>query len=183
MQIGDSCFIWSQYKGLSWRATRRECLSVAEWAPEGKGARFQRANDEEFQEAVAFLAATRCFLHYRHERDRQHLGLASAGRWRRSSGLIGWGPGNVDAAFWMRAYFRHARIIEKYLLRAAEMLARGRICDRDERIRVPEDAGFQISAGVLELKKASASGDASYEPEIVLSAFRRRGEWRSAVTG
>ncbi len=26
-------------------------------------------SSEEFQEAVAFLAAVRCFLHYRHERD------------------------------------------------------------------------------------------------------------------
>jgi len=152
-------------------------VNVCQWLSglrKGKGGAVSTSpNDEEFQEAVAFLAATRCFLHYRHERDDNTLDWQAQDAAAKQRIGLGGGPGSVDAAFWMRAYFRHARIIEKYLLRAAESAGlEVESATVVKRIRVPEDAGFQISAGVLELKKASASGDASYEPEIVLSAFR-----------
>jgi [protein-PII] uridylyltransferase len=136
-------------------------------------------SSEEFQEAVAFLAAVRCFLHYRHERDDNTLDwqaqdAAAAHR----IGLPGSGRGSVDSAYWMRAYFRHARVIEKCLLREAESAGlEVETPSVARKIRVPEQAGFQIKAGVLDLRETSSSGvDAAYEPEIVLAAFRAMAE-------
>ena len=134
---------------------------------------------EEFQEAVAFLAAVRCFLHYRNERDDNTLDWQTQdAAAKHRVGLPGSGRGTVDAAYWMRTYFRHARVIEKCLLREAESAGlEVESPSAVRRIRVPEDAGFQLKAGVLELAQASSSGvDAAYEPEIVLAAFRAMAE-------
>ena len=85
------------------------------------GALASSPSSEEFQEAVAFLASVRCFLHYRHERDDNTLDWqAQDAAARHRIGLPGTGRGSVDAAYWMRAYFRHARVVEKCLLREAE---------------------------------------------------------------
>jgi [protein-PII] uridylyltransferase len=134
---------------------------------------------EEFQEAVAFLAAVRCFLHYRHERDDNALDWqAQDAAARHRIGLPGPGRGSVDAAYWMRAYFRHARVIQKCLLREAESAGlQVETASIVRKIRVPEGAGFQIKSGVLELAETSPSGaDAASEPDIVLAAFRAMAE-------
>ncbi len=136
-------------------------------------------SSDEFQEAMAFMAAVRCFLHYRHERDDNTLDWqAQDAAATQRVGLGGQARGSVDAAYWMRAYFRHARVIEKCLLREAEnagLEVETSVTAR--RIRVPEQAGFQIKAGALELKDRSASGmDAAYDPEVVLAAFRAMAE-------
>ena len=136
-------------------------------------------SSEELEEAVAFMAAVRCFLHYRHERDDNTLDWqAQDAAAKQRVGLGGQSRGSVDAAYWMRAYFRHARVIEKCLLREAEsagLHVETTVAAR--RIRVPEEAGFQIKAGVLDLKDRSSSGiDAAYDPEIVLAAFRAMAE-------
>jgi [protein-PII] uridylyltransferase len=132
---------------------------------------------EEFQEAVEFLAAVRCFLHYRHERDDNTLDWqAQDAAAKEGIGLMG--RGSVDPGYWMRVYFRHARVIEKCLLREAESAAlHVEISTATRRIRVPAEAGFQIKAGVLDLKETSASGiDAAHDPEAVLAAFRAMAE-------
>jgi [protein-PII] uridylyltransferase len=129
---------------------------------------------DEFQEAVAFLSAVRCFLHYRRERDDNVLDWqAQDAAAKQRVGLTGPAQGSVDAAYWMRAYFRHARVIEKCLLREAESAGlQVEAPSAGRRIRVPEEAGFRIKAGVLDLKESTASGiDAADEPEIVLAAF------------
>ena len=148
--------------------------------PQGVGdAAASSPSSEEFQEAVAFLAAVRCFLHYRHERDDNVLDWqAQDAAAKHRIGLQGSGRGSVDAAYWMRAYFRHARVIEKCLLREAEGAGlEVETPSTVRRIRVPEQAGFQIKAGVLELSETSGSGvDAAYEPDIVLAAFRAMAE-------
>jgi [protein-PII] uridylyltransferase len=131
-------------------------------------------SSDEFQEAAAFLSAVRCFLHYRHERDDNMLDWqAQDAAAKLRVGLTGPARSSVDAAYWMRVYFRHARVIEKCLLREAE--SAGLQVESPtvvRRIRVPEQAGFGVKAGVLDLKETSASGlDTAYEPEIVLAAF------------
>ncbi len=65
---------------------------------------------EENRRALAFLSAARSFLHYRRERDDNHLTyeLQDAA----SSLGIGCAPGErLPAEEWMRNYFRHARAI------------------------------------------------------------------------
>ena len=60
--------------------------------------------------AFTFLAATRCLLHYRHERDDNLLTYEMQDE-AASSG-IGFQPGQaLPATDWMRAYFRHTRAV------------------------------------------------------------------------
>ncbi len=133
----------------------------------------------EFEEAVAFLAAVRCFLHYRHERDDNTLDWqAQDAAAQRRIGLSGQSQDRVDAGYWMRAYFRHARVVERCLLReAADAGLKVESKTGVRRIRVPERAGYLLRDGLLELKTTSASGaDAAYEPEVVLAAFAAMAE-------
>ena len=129
---------------------------------------------EEFVEAIAFLAAVRCFLHYRHERDDNTLdwGAQDAAA-ERGIGLVGRSQSRVDAAYWMRVYFRHARVVERSLLRkSADAGLKVTTTPAVRRMRMPESAGFLLRDGRLELKVSSASGmDAAQDPEIVLAAF------------
>jgi [protein-PII] uridylyltransferase len=127
-----------------------------------------------FHEAVAFLAAVRCFLHYRHDRNDNVLDWqAQDAAAQQRIGLAGSAHGGADAAYWMQVYFRHARVVEKCLLREADSAGlQVQSASKVRRMRVPDEAGFRLKAGVLELKEPSASGiDAAHEPEIVLSAF------------
>jgi [protein-PII] uridylyltransferase len=83
---------------------------------------------EEFRQAVEFLFTVRCFLHYRHDRDDNtldwHAQDAAAAMGigmgaRRLQQLAEPGAEGVEAAYWMRLYFRHARSVERCL---AQML-------------------------------------------------------------
>jgi [protein-PII] uridylyltransferase len=69
--------------------------------------------------AVDFMAAIRCFLHYSNERNDNTLTyeLQAAGA-ERSLGVEDQVPRN--AAEWMRLYFRHARTLNRQLLRFLE---------------------------------------------------------------
>jgi [protein-PII] uridylyltransferase len=132
------------------------------------------ADSDEFRDALAFLAAVRCFLHYRRERDNNTLDWqAQDAAAQRRIGLKGRSQSKVDAAYWMRVYFRHARVVERCLLREAEDAGlRVETPSVVRRIRVPESAGFRLQDGLLELKATSANGiDEAHEPEIVLAAF------------
>ncbi len=69
--------------------------------------------------AFEFLAATRCFLHLRHNRDDNVLDWAAQDEAAaRSVGLET--LGSVDPAYWMRTYYRHARAVAR---RATLLLA------------------------------------------------------------
>ena len=131
-------------------------------------------DSDEFREAVAFLAAVRCFLHYRRERDDNTLDWqAQDAAAQRRIGLAGRSHDRVDAAYWMRVYFRHARVVERTLLReASDAGLQVETVSAVRRRWVPERAGFVLREGLVELKPTSASGmDAAHEPEIVLAAF------------
>jgi [protein-PII] uridylyltransferase len=135
--------------------------------------------EDDFLEAVAFLVAVRCFLHYRHQRDDNTLDWqaqdaaaeAQIGLSPRSKNAVD--ASAVDASYWMRAYFRHARIIERRLLHSAEeasLVVATPVPVR--RIKLPPEAGFQIKEGVLDLHPTTAANtDPAKEPEIVLSAL------------
>jgi [protein-PII] uridylyltransferase len=69
--------------------------------------------------AVDFLSAIRCFLHYSNERNDNTLTYESqAAAAERSLGATDGLP--RDAAEWMRLYFRHARTLNRQLLRYLE---------------------------------------------------------------
>ena len=60
--------------------------------------------------AFDFLAATRCFLHFRHKRDDNTLDWQSQDE--AAAGSVGLETrGSADPAYWMRTYYRHARTV------------------------------------------------------------------------
>lgn len=128
---------------------------------------------EDFREAITFLADVRCFLHYRHERDDNVLDWqAQDVAAQQRIGLQGIAGGAADAAYWMRAYFRHARVIERCFLREAESAGlQVESAWPVRRVRLPEQSAFRIKSGVLELNEVSNGADVAHEPEVVLAAF------------
>jgi [protein-PII] uridylyltransferase len=77
------------------------------------------AEEELASGAVDFLSAIRCFLHYRNARNDNTLTYElQAAAAERSLGVTDRTP--RDAAEWMRLYFRHARTLNRQLLRYLE---------------------------------------------------------------
>jgi [protein-PII] uridylyltransferase len=145
------------------------------------------SDEQGFEEAIAFLTSVRCFLHWRHERDDNVLDWqAQDGAAERGIGLpsqrtssAASSPGKLDAAYWMRAYFRHARLIERRLLAgmesAGQSVAKSRV---EEGVKVAAEAGFRVEEGRLELDAPGAKGakgtqawDVAQDPDVVLRAF------------
>jgi [protein-PII] uridylyltransferase len=133
-----------------------------------------RGPSAELGDAVAFLAALRCFLHYRRERDDNTLDWqAQDAAAQAKVGLNAASQSALDAAYWMRVYFRHARVVERSLLGEAEYAA----LQLDDikplhRIKISDREGFLFRDGVLHLKPTTeSSGDPAHDPEIVMAAF------------
>ena len=139
------------------------------------------AEDTEFQQAVEFLQLVRCFLHYRHDRDDNILDWqAQDAAAEAAIGLNGRDTQPLDAAYWMRFYFRHARSIERCLKRVVEDLPLPKKAARQllKRERgVEPQAGFRIDRGRILLDPPVAEGsaggrlDAAHDPETVLAVF------------
>jgi [protein-PII] uridylyltransferase len=134
----------------------------------------------EFQEAIAFLAAVRCFLHYRHSRDDNTLDWlaqdaaaeSAIGQGRRAQAPAN-GIHKADPASWMRSYFRYARVVERCLLREADELGL-RVDDArpSRRVKLAANKGFRYEAGRIDLSAALPDGtDSAHDPDTVLAAF------------
>jgi [protein-PII] uridylyltransferase len=128
---------------------------------------------DELEEAINFLASARCFLHYRRERDDNTLDwIAQDAAAVERVGLEPPVGTKVDAAYWMRVYFRHARIVERCLLR--EMDAAGLKMEEGpavKRLGLPAKSGMHWTDGRLELRLLSDGTDAARDPDTVLRAF------------
>ena len=91
-----------------WFALLFHLKETKEW-PRQRGGIFQSARGDA-EAAFDFLAAARCFLHFRHGRDDNTLDWQSQDEAAANS--IGLETrGTADPAYWMRTYYRHARII------------------------------------------------------------------------
>ncbi|HKF50560.1 MAG TPA: HD domain-containing protein [Terracidiphilus sp.] len=91
-----------------WFALLFHLKETREW-PRQRGGVFQSARGDA-EAAFDFLAAARCFLHFRHNRDDNTLDWQSQDEAAaRSIGLET--RGTADPAYWMRTYYRHARVI------------------------------------------------------------------------
>lgn len=150
--------------------------NVCGWLEMLAGRAGHAPEEPELREAIAFMTAARCFLHWRHERDdnvldwlaqdaaaEQGIGLPAAMREARPA---------ADPAYWMRVYFRHARLIERRL--EADMECAGLLTESGRLVRgvkPPAGAGFQVREGRIEFDAASAKGDPAQNPQIVLQAF------------
>jgi [protein-PII] uridylyltransferase len=91
-----------------WFALLFHLKETKEW-PRQRGGVFQSARGDA-EAAFDFLAAARCFLHFRHGRDDNTLDWQSQDEAAANS--IGLETrGTADPSYWMRTYYRHARII------------------------------------------------------------------------
>ena len=136
----------------------------------------------EFHEALDFLTDLRCFLHLRHERDDNTLdwqaqdkaaelliGLAHEGR--NASGKA------LDAAYWMRIYFRNARAIDRgvklNLSKAGESISGkngfARLLAPRKTISLP--GGYSLKDGSVSLEESAAGKHARADPDLVLALF------------
>lgn len=130
----------------------------------------------EFREAMAFLAATRCFLHLRAGRDNNVLD------WRAQDAAatesIGVASGLPrDAAHWMQLYFRHARVIARQLELQTDALPRARSLFRQTRdflTRRPltDTVGMKMERGRITLDAATPSYDPAADSDVLLRAFQ-----------
>ncbi|WP_263365982.1 [protein-PII] uridylyltransferase [Edaphobacter bradus] len=151
----------------------------------------------EFRQAVEFLRLVRCFLHYRHERDDNTLdwqaqdAAAEAG-----SGLNGRQPSHVDAAYWMRLYFRHARSVERSVKQRMEdalpVKAPSKLLGlKRTRRQEPEHEGFHVERGRVVLNPAARAderagglyGDPAHDPGIVLEVFTAMAQTGAVLSG
>jgi [protein-PII] uridylyltransferase len=91
-----------------WFALLLQLKETKEW-PRQRGQVFQSARGDA-EAAFDFLAAVRCFLHFRQGRDDNTLDWQSQDEAAaKSIGLET--RGTADPAYWMRTYYRHARVI------------------------------------------------------------------------
>ena len=147
---------------------------------------------QEFNSAVAFLQLLRCFLHFRHDRDDNTLDWqAQDAAAAAAVGLDRRGVASPDAAYWMRLYFRNARIVERrvaQVLEAASPVApSNRLTGsagvkKASQYRTKQDIasrGFTVEQGaavfappgVRSTGSVSDQYDPSHDPETVLTMF------------
>lgn len=168
-----------------------EKLSVvaAEKAESGNGnGPLAAAGDlEEFRQAVNFLSTVRCFLHYRHERDDNTLDWLAQDA--AAKDLIGLDriqaprEGLAEAAYWMRFYFRHARVVERRLTHMLEAVpdkqktGRWTLPSRAAFFKArkkaeTQPAGYRVEGGRMVVAEASSvTGDPAQDPEVLLQMF------------
>ncbi len=129
-----------------------------------------------FAEADRFLTATRVFLHLRHGRDDNTLDWHAQDEAAARGIGIGGKPQSraapPDPGYWMRVYFRHARAVERALVRALERTGeRPKLPKAVLAAKAPPRSGFFIEAGVLHLKTPRPDLDPAGDSDIVLAAF------------
>jgi [protein-PII] uridylyltransferase len=149
-------------------------------AEDKKGIRSITATEEELStSAVDFLAATRCLLHYSNGRNDNTLTyeLQEAAAER----ALGIGDGVARTpSDWMRQYFRHARTLNRQLLRYLEQRApvpltlRQRLFNaaRAAKYDVGDSKYFHVRDGLLEITDLPALSDRAVLYSLFTEAAR-----------
>ncbi|HYL61312.1 MAG TPA: [protein-PII] uridylyltransferase [Candidatus Methylomirabilis sp.] len=129
------------------------------------------SSEEEFVgQAVDFLSAIRCFLHYKNGRNDNTLTyeLQSEAAERALGAMNGeQGAGRRSAEEWMRLYFRQARVLNRLLLRyieqkpAVQMSLRERLRNaaRSTRTENGKSKAYAVRDGLLEVVEQPALSD------------------------
>jgi [protein-PII] uridylyltransferase len=138
------------------------------------------AEEELAANAVDFLSAIRCFLHYSNGRNDNTLTyeLQTAA----SERLLGAGNGTGgiprSAAEWMRLYFRHARTLNRQLLRYLEQKGpvpqslKQRLLGTARGARLDAGKAFAIRDGLLEVLDLPALSDRAVTFSLFAEAAR-----------
>ena len=155
-------------------------LWMRQLAGDRRDPRISPVNEDELtRNAVEFLSAIRCFLHYSNARNDNTLTYElQAGAAERSLGI----DDNLrrNAAEWMRLYFRHARTLNRQLLRymdqrpQASMTLRQRLVNATLGTRQEGTNGkpFMVRDGLLELTNEQAYADRSATYALLTEASR-----------
>jgi [protein-PII] uridylyltransferase len=155
-------------------------LWMRELAGERRDPRFSPVNEDELtRNAVEFLSAIRCFLHYNNGRNDNTLTYElQAQAAERSLGIYD----NLkrNAAEWMRLYFRHARTLNRQLLRYMDqrppvpLSLRQRLVNAAMGARAEGQTGkpFAAREGLLEITNEAAFADRNVIYEMLAEASR-----------
>jgi [protein-PII] uridylyltransferase len=128
----------------------------------------QHNADAELLNAMEFLSASRCYLHYRSKRDENVIS------WEAQDEMAARGiathDGPVSSAEWMRRYFRHARTIYRNTTQLLEQVPRDRSSlyrsFQRWRSRVSNE-DFSVVDGRVYLQQSAGARD----PLVVLRLF------------
>ncbi len=148
------------YHLAAWFALLFHLKETREW-PRHRGGVFQSARGDA-EAAFDFLAAARCFLHIRHGRDDNTLDWQSQDEAAANS--IGLETrGTADPAYWMRTYYRHARVVYRRAALLMENLPAPVSFYRQFRRRRTPIAGtdFVLEQGRIDILPGAQFSDAS----------------------
>jgi len=147
---------------VRWLSLISELESDGQWKTSAD--LFPARSAEAVGQAFQFLAATRCFLHYRQERDDNRLSYELQEKAAGRGVGVSFGR-NVPPADWMRAYFRHARAVKRLTDETMEEVQPGRLAlynmYRDWRSRV-SNLDFSAVKGKIFLKLPPEARDFAY---------------------
>jgi len=156
-------------------------LWMRQLAGERRDPRFSPVNEDELtRNAVEFLSAIRCFLHYANGRNDNTLTYElQAQAAERSLGIYD----NLkrNAAEWMRLYFRHARTLNRQLLRymeqrpAVTLSLRQRLMNAAIGARSSENQPgrpFTVREGLLEITNEAAFADRTVTYDLLTEAAK-----------
>ena len=141
-----------------WFAILFHLKETREW-PRQRGGGFHSARGDA-EAAFDFLAAARCFLHFRHGRDNNILDWQSQDEAAALS--IGLETrGTADPSYWMRTYYRHARVIYRRAVLQIEHLPAPVSFYRQFRRRRAPIAGtdFLLDQGRIEAQPGAQFND------------------------
>ena len=141
-----------------WFAVLFHLKDTKEW-PRQRGGVFQSARGDA-EAAFDFLAAARCFLHFRHGRDDNILDWQSQDEAAALS--IGLETrGTADPSYWMRTYYRHARVIYRRAVLLMEHLPAPVSFYRQFRRRRTPIAGtdFLLDQGRIDIQPGAQFND------------------------
>jgi [protein-PII] uridylyltransferase len=143
-----------------WFALLFQLKETKEW-PRHRGSVFQSARGDA-EAAFDFLAAARCFLHFRHGRDDNTLDWQSQDEAAANS-IVLETRGTADPAYWMRTYYRHARVINRRAALLMESLPAPVSFYRQLRRRQTpiEGTGFLLDQGRIEAAPGAQFNDTS----------------------
>ena len=149
-----------------WLATITAVASQKKW-PESVDGKHS-SEDPEVMEAVEFLSATRCYLHYRSWRDDNLI------NWDAQEELAARGIGTqreeLSSAEWMRLYFRHARAIHRAAIQSLDQAPASRSSLSRNLRRWSSRASkeeFSLADGRVSLHPGGAARD----PDLILRLF------------
>jgi [protein-PII] uridylyltransferase len=128
----------------------------------------QNSPDGETLDALEFLGSTRCYLHYRHNRDDNSVTWAA--QEELAARGIGTGYGPVPPSDWMRIYFRHTTTVNRDTARLLSQVSHNRSSlyrsFQHWRSRVSNEEFSVVDGRVYFQQTANAR-----EPESVLRLF------------